>query len=42
LVELLYLSNPQDLTILSRPDFIDSVSQVLCDSILAFRADLEL
>lgn len=42
LVETLYLSNPQDLTILSRPDFIDSVSQVLCDSILAFRADLEL
>lgn|GEM_PF-824101 len=42
LVELLYLSNPQDLIILSRPDFIDSVSQVLCDSILAFRADLEL
>lgn len=42
LVEVLYLSNPQDLTILSRPDFIDSVSQVLCDSILAFRGDLEL
>ena len=42
LVEVLYLSNPQDLIILSRPDFIDSVSQALCDSVLALKADLEL
>jgi N-acetylmuramoyl-L-alanine amidase len=42
LVEVLYLSNPQDLTILnSRPDFIDSVSQSFCDSILAIRSALE-
>ena len=41
LVELLYLSNPQDLIILSRPDFIDSVSHALCDSVLALRTVLE-
>ena len=41
LVEILYLSNPQDLKIISRPDFIDSVSQALCDSILAFRSFLQ-
>jgi N-acetylmuramoyl-L-alanine amidase len=41
LVEVLYLSNPQDLVILSRPGLIDSVSQVLCDSIVAFRSVLE-
>lgn len=38
LVEVLYLSNPQDLRMLSMPDFIDSVSQSLCDSILNFRS----
>ncbi len=41
LVEVLYLSNPQDLMIISRPDFINSVSQALADSILAFRAFME-
>ncbi len=41
LVELLYLSSPQDLRILSRPDFTDSVSQSLCDSILVFKSSLE-
>jgi N-acetylmuramoyl-L-alanine amidase len=41
LLEVLYLSNPQDLMIISRPDFIDSVSQALADSILAFQAFME-
>ncbi len=41
LVEVLYLSNPQDLMIISRPDFINSVSQALADSILAFQAFME-
>jgi N-acetylmuramoyl-L-alanine amidase len=41
LLEVLYLSNPQDLVIISRPDFIGSVSQALRDSILAFRSALE-
>jgi N-acetylmuramoyl-L-alanine amidase len=41
LVEVLYLSNPQDLMIISRPDFIGSVSQALADSILAFQAFME-
>lgn len=41
LMELLYLSNPQDLTILSSPEFMDSVSRVLCESILAFKAEVE-
>ena len=41
LVEVLYLSNPQDLMIISRPDFINSVSQALADSILAFKAFME-
>lgn len=41
LVEVLYLSNPQDLIIISRPDFINSVSQALADSILAFKAFME-
>ena len=38
LVEILYLSNSQDLKIISRPDFIYSVSQALTDSILAFKS----
>ena len=37
LVEVLYFSNRQDRTILSRPDFINSVSRAFCDSILGFR-----
>jgi len=41
LLEVLYLSSPQDLIILTKRDFIDSVSQTLCDSILDFRAVLE-
>ncbi len=41
LVEVLYLSNPQDLMIISRADFINSVSQALADSILAFSAFME-
>ena len=38
LLEILYLSNPQDRVIISRPDFIDSVSKALSDSILAFKS----
>jgi N-acetylmuramoyl-L-alanine amidase len=41
LVEVLYLSSDQDLKILSMPDFIDSLSQSFCNSLLAFRAELE-
>ena len=41
LVEILYLSNPQDMVILSRPDFADSVSRALCDSILTIKSILE-
>jgi N-acetylmuramoyl-L-alanine amidase len=41
LVEILYLSNPQDMVFLSRQDFVESVSQALCDSILTFRSILE-
>ena len=41
LVEVLYLSNPQDLITLSGPDFINSVSRSLCDSVLAFKSVLE-
>ncbi len=41
LVEVLYLSNPQDLMIISRPDFISSVSQAFADSILAFKTFME-
>ena len=37
LVEILHLSNPEDLVILSKRDFIDSVSRSLCNSIMAFR-----
>lgn len=36
LLEVLYLSNPDDLNVLSNPDFIDSLSLALCDSILSF------
>ncbi len=36
LLEVLYLSSPDDLNILSNPDFIDSLSLALCDSILSF------
>ncbi len=35
-LEILYLSNPDDLNILFNPDFIDSLSLALCDSILSF------
>lgn len=35
-LEILYLSNPDDLNILSNSDFIDSLSLALCDSILSF------
>ncbi len=37
LVEVLYFSNRQDQIILSRPDFINSVSRAFCDSILGLR-----
>jgi len=38
LVELLYLSNQQDLLIFSSPGFIDSVSRAICDSIISFKS----
>jgi len=41
LVEILYLSNPQDLVILSQQNFVDSVSRALCNSILKYRGVLE-
>jgi len=41
LVEVLHLSSPQDLSILSRPGFVDSVSQALIESILTFRSVME-
>jgi N-acetylmuramoyl-L-alanine amidase len=37
LVEVLYFSNPKDRSILSKPDFINSVSRAFCDSIIALR-----
>lgn len=36
LLEVLYLSSPDDLNILYNPDFFDSLSFALCDSILSF------
>lgn len=36
LLEVLYLSNPEDLNILYDPNFLDSLSLALCDSLLSF------
>jgi len=41
LVEVLFLSNLKDLAILSKPDFVDSVSKALCDSIISFDSVLK-
>ncbi|MBD3183574.1 hypothetical protein GF312_14875 [Candidatus Poribacteria bacterium] len=41
-VEILYLSNPQDLIIISRPDFINTVSNALVQAVIDFKSSSEV
>jgi N-acetylmuramoyl-L-alanine amidase len=39
-VEILYLSNQDDVSLLSKEGFLDSVSQAICNAILRFASTI--